>query len=540
MRVLIAMDSFKGSLGAKEACQAAADGLLAADARFEVDIMPIADGGEGFVSVLADATGGEVICGACHDPLGRVMSAPFLRMPDGAAAIEMAAASGLTLISPGERDIMRSTTFGTGEQLLEAIMSGARRVYIGLGGSATCDGGMGLMRALGARFLDADGRELRVPAELEHLERVELDAMFKALQGVRGVAACDVDSPLTGPRGAAHVFGPQKGASPEQVLKLDAALERLSRCMREAGCDMECAGAGAAGGLGGALHAMGFELRPGIDAVLEMTGAAERMRASELVIVGEGMTDSQTAAGKAPCGVSRLARDMGRTAVCISGGLGSGIEELYGAGVTAAFAAVKRPMTVETAMADAYGLLRASALNVGRLWMAARDGMQPELRPLTQQDKPKVMAALATCSSDRAQPWTDDEDEYPGCMIAGDLASGRAMGLFKDGELMSYAVLELDADEEYSRVPGFDASVPAATIHRLFTAGRAQGRGMGARMVELMAERARREGAGQLCVDVYDRVAGLMSFYGKLGFEIAGDFVRDDVDGMFTLMTRRL
>lgn len=372
MRALAAMDSFKGSLSAQEACRAVADGLRAACGEFEVDMMPIADGGEGFVDVLCDAVGGERVCGACHDPLGRAMSAPFLLTPDGTAVIETAAASGLTLIPPERRDIMRATTYGTGEQLRAALDSGARAICMGLGGSATSDGGLGLMRALGMRFWDGGGREVTTPAELERLERVDASGLDRRL-GERALrAACDVDSPLAGPRGAAHVFGPQKGASPAQVERLDAALERLSRRMRAAGFDMEGPGAGAAGGLGGALRALGFELRPGVDIVLELTGARERIRRAELVIVGEGMTDSQTAAGKAPCGVARLARELGRAAVCISGGLGDDYPALYEHGFTAAFAAVARPMDVERAMGNAREYLFNRARDVGRLWAAAR------------------------------------------------------------------------------------------------------------------------------------------------------------------------
>lgn len=372
MRVVIAMDSFKGSLSARAACQAVADGLRAASAAFDVDMMPIADGGEGFVDVLADATGGERVWGACHDPLGRGMSAPFLRMPGGVAAIEMAAASGLTLVQPAERDIMRAATYGTGEQLRQALDGGAQRICLGLGGSATCDGGLGLMRALGMRFCDGEGRELATPAELERLERVDASGLDARLMGCARQAACDVDSPLTGPSGAARVFGPQKGATPEQVERLDAGLARLSRCMRAAGFDMEGPGAGAAGGLGGALRALGFELRPGVDMVLELTGARARIARAELVIVGEGMTDSQTAAGKAPCGVARLARELGRAAVCISGGLGDDYPALYAQGFTAAFAAVARPMNVEMAIERAREYLFDRARDVGRLWAAAR------------------------------------------------------------------------------------------------------------------------------------------------------------------------
>ena len=225
MRILVAMDSFKGSLTAPEACRAVQEGLADASPAFDCDIMPIADGGEGFVDVLAGAAGGDMIPVECHDPLGRPLSAPFLRLPDGTAAVETAAASGLTLIAPGERDVMRATTLGTGEQLLRALECGAHTVYLGLGGSATTDGGLGLLRALGMRFYDARGGEVTLPAQLGGLARVDKSGLTPLLGGVRLVAASDVHSPLTGPEGAAHVFGPQKGASPAQV-------EHAARCYR--------------------------------------------------------------------------------------------------------------------------------------------------------------------------------------------------------------------------------------------------------------------------------------------------------------------
>lgn len=373
MHVVVAMDSFKGSLNAEKACRAVRDGLMAASDKFDVDMMPVADGGEGFLSVLAGSTGGEMVFGACHDPLGRAMRAPFLRMPDESVVVETAAASGLTLIRPEERDIMHSTTYGTGEQLMAALKSGAKRIYVGLGGSATCDGGIGLMRALGIKFLDCDGHEIEFPADMRRLQSIDAANLTPLISQAECIAACDVDSPLTGKDGAAYVFGPQKGAKPEQVEQLDAGLVQLSAVMRETGFNMERPGAGAAGGLGGAFSALGFRLCSGVDTVLEIVHARKRIEQAELVIVGEGMTDSQTAAGKAPCGIARLAHELGRAAVCISGSLGNGYQELYSQGITAAFASVARPMELVTAMNHAREYLFDKARDVGRLWLAARN-----------------------------------------------------------------------------------------------------------------------------------------------------------------------
>lgn len=380
MRVVAAMDSFKGSLDAIGACRAVADGLRAACDEFEVDMMPMSDGGEGFLDVLAEVAGGGRVFGACHDPLCRVMRAPFLRIGADTAAIETAAASGLTLIKPAQRDILSEVTFGTGEQVRSALDAGCKRICMGLGGSATCDGGLGLMRALGVRFMDASGREITMPAQLVSLEKVDISGLDPRLAAVKKEAACDVSAPLCGPSGAACVFGPQKGASPEQVKLLDSALGRLRDRMQAAGLGMDGAGAGAAGGLGGALMALGFELRSGTDMVLELSRARERIAKAELVIVGEGMTDAQTAAGKAPCGVAGLARALGRAAICISGALGDDYSAVYAGGITAAFSAVARPMSLDCAIKGAREYLFSRACDIGRLWRAARSVTKSALR----------------------------------------------------------------------------------------------------------------------------------------------------------------
>lgn len=378
MRVVVSMDSFKGSLDAGEACRAIRDGFMAASGDFDVDMMPVADGGEGFLSVLADCAGGKMIFGACHNPLGRAMCAPFLRMPDGSAVIETAAASGLTLIKPDELDIMHSTTYGTGEQLMAALKSGSKRIYIGLGGSATCDGGMGLMRALGIKFLAKDGTEIEFPCDMYRIEKVDASGVSPLLRNAECTAACDVDSPLTGEKGAACVFGPQKGATKNQVHELDSGLAHLSLVMSKAGFSMECPGAGAAGGLGGALNALGFRICSGVDTVLDIVNASERISRAELTIVGEGMTDGQTASGKAPCGIARLARRVDCPVVCISGSLGDGYQELYAQGVTAAFASVVRPMDLDNAICHAREYLFNRAYDVARLWAVARNAKLEE------------------------------------------------------------------------------------------------------------------------------------------------------------------
>lgn len=375
MRVLIAMDSFKGSLSALEACQAVAQGLMSAHTGFECDLMPISDGGEGFAATLAVATGGQMVEVEVDGPLGAPVLAQYARLPDGSAAIEMAAAAGLTLLLPEQRNPLKTTTLGVGQLMAHALESGARTLYIGLGGSATNDGGLGLLCGLGGYLTDETGEPLFPSGEnLERVAALHLEGLNPLLREARIVAACDVDNPLCGPQGASHVFGPQKGADPAMVERLDAGLEHLAGVVeRQLGRDM-CTppGSGAAGGVGGCLTAiLDAELTSGIDLALACAGAERRISESQLVVVGEGNTDAQTAHGKAPAGITRLAARLARPVVCLSGGLGEGYEQLYSLGLTAAFPAVCAPMPLERALALALPLLTQRAQDLGRVWVAA-------------------------------------------------------------------------------------------------------------------------------------------------------------------------
>lgn len=310
-RVLIACDKFKGSLSAAEACAALARGLLRRWPAAAVRQCPIADGGEGFAAAMAQALGGGWVECPASDALGRPIAAKYLLAPgpDGPVAVmEMAEASGMWRIAEGERDILRSSTAGTGEMMRHAVeVSGARRLVLGIGGSATNDGGAGMAAALGVRFADADGRALDPwPGALAgRLARVETGGRVP-LPPV--TAACDVESPLLGPRGATRVFGPQKGADETTIPLLEGMLESL---VRAAGGEQNSVlpGSGAAGGLGfGLLHFANASLVPGFELIASLTRLDQRIAAADLVITGEGSLDAQSLEGKGPVGIARLAR----------------------------------------------------------------------------------------------------------------------------------------------------------------------------------------------------------------------------------------
>lgn len=372
MRVVIAPDSFKGSLSAPEVARAMARGVRVVFPDAGVVVLPIADGGEGTVEALVGATGGRTETRMVKGPRGEPVAARWGVLGDGVTAVvETAAASGLTLLPPDRRDPRVTTTFGTGELLRAALDAGLRTIVVGLGGSATNDGGAGLLRALGVRFLDAGGRELpEGGAALARLDRIDAAGLDPRLAGAELLVACDVDTPLTGPRGASAVFGPQKGASPDAVRALDAALARYAEVARATtGRDAASVpGAGAAGGLGaGLLFFTPAHLRPGVELVLAATRFAEAVTGADLVLTGEGRTDAQTAMGKAPVGVAAAARAHGVPVVCLSGSLGDGWEEVLEAGIDAVECIAPGPITLDESMARAPELIEAAAARVCRV-----------------------------------------------------------------------------------------------------------------------------------------------------------------------------
>ena len=376
MKIVIAPDSFKESLSAPEVAQAIARGWLAVYPEAEIALCPMADGGEGTVDAVLAATGGERRELSVMGPLATPVNAHWGWLGDGTAVIEMAAASGLHWVPGAQRDARVTSSYGTGELITAALDAGATRIILGLGGSATNDGGSGLLRALGVRFLDAGGNELRPGgAALASLQRVDLSGLDERLQDVQVDVAADVDNPLCGPKGASAVFGPQKGASPEQVEELDAALARLAEVVGEA-LDEDFStfpGVGAAGGLGFAAKAfLGARFRPGIELVAELSGLADAVRGADLVITGEGRLDAQSLHGKTPVGVARVAKAQGIPVIALAGSLGEGYQAVREAGIEACFSLTPGPITLEHACANAGPELEARAADLARFWGLAR------------------------------------------------------------------------------------------------------------------------------------------------------------------------
>ena len=376
MKIVIAPDSFKESLAAPQVAEAIARGWQAVFPAAECLLRPMADGGEGTVDAVLAAAGGERRTCTVSGPLGTPVEAHWGWLDDGTAVIEMAAASGLHRVAADQRDILRACSQGTGELIRQALDAGARHIILGLGGSATNDGGAGLLRALGVRLLDSAGQPLAPGgAALARLAEIDLSGLDPRLAQVPVLVAADVDNPLCGPHGASAVFGPQKGASPEQVRLLDAALTHYAERMAATlGTDHSTEpGAGAAGGLGFAARALlGARFRPGIAVVAELCGLAEAVQGADLVITGEGRLDAQTLHGKTPLGVARIAHAVGVPVIALAGSLGEGYQRLYAAGLSAAFSLAPGPIDLRQACADAAALLQARATDIARLWQAAR------------------------------------------------------------------------------------------------------------------------------------------------------------------------
>ena len=376
MKIVVAPDSYKGSVTAVEVAQAMERGILRVFPFAEVRKIPIADGGEGTVEALVTATGGKVFNNEVAGPLGERISAAWGVLGDGkTAVIEMATASGLPLVPADQRDPRKLTSFGTGELILAALDAGFRQIIIGIGGSATNDAGAGMARALGARFLAADGSQLpEGGAALASLVDIDLFGLDPRLKETEITVACDVDNPLCGPQGASAVFGPQKGATPEMVVELDAALARFAECAKQVtGRDVAgLPGAGAAGGLGaGLMFFTRAQLRPGIEIVLDAVDFSAVVKDANYVITGEGRTDFQTAFGKAPVGVAKVAKMSGVPVFCISGGLGKGADDVLAQGIDAVMSICERPMSLAECMAEGHTLIESATERLCRIIWAA-------------------------------------------------------------------------------------------------------------------------------------------------------------------------
>lgn len=371
VKILVAPDKFKGSLSAREVAAAIADGLRSVWGDAEIICCPIADGGEGTAEVLCGAFGGSWREVPVQDPLGRTIPARYCLSDQDVAVMEMSEASGMRRMEKGELDPLCASTFGTGQLIRAALASGVNRIIIGLGGSATNDGGIGMAAALGYRFLKEDGSELApIPSSLRDLSRIERP---KTLVLPEIVAAVDVGNPLLGPEGATRVFGPQKGADENQVEELEAGLAHLADLVeRDLGCQhREVKGAGAAGGLGfGLLSFCGAKIRPGFELVAEALELQERIGRVDLVITAEGQIDAQTLHGKGPAGIAALARISGKPVIALAGSVRD--EEQLTRVFDAIVPVVPGPMALDDAVKETPRLLTAAAARTARILRICR------------------------------------------------------------------------------------------------------------------------------------------------------------------------
>lgn len=376
MKIVICPDSFKESLSATAAAQAIAEGVREVWPDADCVCLPLADGGEGTLDALVSATGGQLLRHTVRGPLGAPVDARFALLGDGKTAlIEMAEAAGLPLLSPAQRDPLRTSTYGVGELIAAALDLGVTRILLGLGGSATQDGGAGMLQALGARLLDAQGQPLPPGgAALGQLAQLHLDGLDPRLARVTVEVACDVDHPLCGPRGSSAVFAPQKGADAAGVALLDAALAHWGAQLAQAtGRQVaELPGAGAAGGMGAAaLAVFAARLRPGIDWVMDALDFNAALHGADWVISGEGRADGQSAGGKVISGVARRAQAAGVPLLVLAGSLGDGYQALYPLGVRAILPIVPGPVSLAQALDGAAENLRRTARMAAAVWASA-------------------------------------------------------------------------------------------------------------------------------------------------------------------------
>jgi glycerate kinase len=365
MRILVAPDKFKGSLDGRQVADNIASGLRGVFPDAIVETMPVADGGEGTADVIRQACRGEELKCAAHDALGREIEATYVWLGDRATAVmEMSAAAGMWRITPKERDLSRADNFGVGEMIKDSVRRDAREILIGLGGSATNDGGFGMARALGFQFL-ANEHEVETPAELVNVARIRIPTQRIS---AKIIAAVDVRNPLLGPRGATRTFGPQKGGTAEQLEILESGLRQLADIVaRDLGCDFrDTPGAGAAGGLGfGLMSFCGATIKSGFDVVADFIGLKDAIAKADVVITGEGRLDEQSLEGKAPTGVARMAREAGKRVFAIAGSASDtpAVRALFDEVLVLA----RPPITPEQSLARAPELLQERARELARM-----------------------------------------------------------------------------------------------------------------------------------------------------------------------------
>jgi len=377
VKIVIAPDGFKGNLSALQVAQAIDKGIKRVVPDALTTLKPMADGGEGTVQAMVDATGGKVMTTEVTDPLGGRVSAHWGLLSDKVTGvIEMASASGLPLVPPEKRNPLLTTTYGTGELILAALESGCRKLIIGIGGSATNDGGAGMAQALGARLLDSTGAELPSGgAALTNLEHIDVTNLDPRLADCEVLIASDVSNPLCGAHGASAVYGPQKGATPEMVTQLDAALAHYADVIqRDLGIKVKDAlGAGAAGGLGaGLIVFLKAELIPGIDIVIQATNLVDSLKDADLVFTGEGRIDSQTACGKVPTGVAKRAKEFGLPVIAIAGEILDDYHIVYEHGIDAVLSIAPGPISLSQSMAEAEKLITDTAERATRLFLCGK------------------------------------------------------------------------------------------------------------------------------------------------------------------------
>lgn len=355
MKVVVAIDSFKGSLSTFQSGEAVTRGIKRVYPDAEVTLCPLADGGEGTVAAIVAGCGGETRAVWATGPLGNKISCEYGIIPStGTAVIEMSAAAGITLVGADERDPMVTTTYGVGELIADAVKNGCRKFIIGIGGSATNDGGVGMLQALGFDFLDEKGNQIkRGAAGLESLCEIKKDRAMPELADCELHIACDVKNPLCGDNGCSAVYGPQKGATPKTVKIMDGWLQGYAELTKSVfpSADPEYPGSGAAGGMGFAFMSyLGGSLESGIELVISVTGIEDRLKNADIVITGEGRLDGQSCMGKAPVGIARAAKKYGKTVFALSGCVTADARECNAAGIDAFFPILKAPCTLEDAM----------------------------------------------------------------------------------------------------------------------------------------------------------------------------------------------
>jgi glycerate kinase len=377
MKILLAPDSFKGSLDALEVCSALQEGIRRVLPATEIISVPMADGGEGTVQSLIQATGGRILIKTVTGPLGDPVEAFFGILGNSrTAVIEMSAASGLPLVPQNRKDPRYTTTYGTGELILAALMEGCDRILIGIGGSATNDGGAGMAQSLGFRLLDRNGKELPPGGvALKDLYRIDDSNKNKRIANANITVACDVTNVLTGTNGASAVYGPQKGATPDMVRELDSALVNFADViLKDLQVDIrDLPGGGAAGGLGAGLVAFtNAKLSRGVETVLELVQLKEKMQDADLVITGEGCIDGQTNNGKTPFGVAQMAKKMGLPVLAVAGSIGPEVEKVYGY-IDGLISIMDKPMTLEQAIENAYSLVSNAGERLIRIYMTGKN-----------------------------------------------------------------------------------------------------------------------------------------------------------------------